>query len=97
MKSITEEPEDFLLASAYPNPFNPMTTLSYDLVEDTEIGIKIFDITGRQVAEILQSKDKQNPGHYEIIWNANDCSSGIYFVIFETENTVAKQKLVLMK
>ncbi|MBC8214177.1 MAG: T9SS type A sorting domain-containing protein [Candidatus Marinimicrobia bacterium] len=97
LKSVSEEAEDFLLASAYPNPFNPMTTLSYDLVQDTEIEIKIFDITGRQVAEILQTNHKQSPGHYEIIWNANEYSSGIYFVIFETENAITTQKLVLMK
>ena len=93
-------PEEFYLLQNYPNPFNPSTTISYDLPEQTEVSIKIFDISGRLVSELANST--QSAGHYSIVWNGTNSAgervgSGMYVVRLSSKPFSASQKVLLLK
>jgi hypothetical protein len=70
-------PNKFALSQNYPNPFNPTTNINYDLPFDSKVMIKIFDITGREVASIVNQV--QVAGYYSVNFNASALSSGVYF------------------
>ncbi|MCF6238586.1 MAG: cohesin domain-containing protein, partial [Candidatus Marinimicrobia bacterium] len=75
-------PDQFILEQNYPNPFNPTTTISYGLPEASEVSIIIYDVKGREVANLVQSS--QSAGWYDIQWNGlsnsgNPASTGLYF------------------
>ena len=65
--------------TAYPNPFNPSTSLSFSLPQTGEVSLKLFDITGRNVATLANGK--YNAGSHRLNWNAETYASGIYFEI----------------
>ena len=78
-------PEEFALYNNYPNPFNPVTNIAFDLPEATEVVLEIYNISGQKVAELLNSY--QSEGTKEIIWNADGLASGIYYIqILSLEN-----------
>jgi hypothetical protein len=85
----------FALNNSYPNPFNPSTQLSFSLGVPGFTSLKIFDISGREVATLL---NEQTPaGNYTIAWNASHCASGIYFCRLVSGKHQAIQKIVLLR
>ena len=88
-------PGKTLLNRAYPNPFNPMTTLSYKLSKVGIIDLSIYNING-QVIETLVN-EQQHPGEYTLIWNAFEQPSGMYFLRLQSENDSFYQKLMIIK
>ena len=97
-----EIPAKFILHQNYPNPFNPLTTIGYELPVEGRVEIKIYDITGRDVAVLLN--EYKSAGIYQVKWNALDFPSGIYFysIRFNSEsrkalNYYSTRKLVLIK
>ncbi len=88
-------PQQFELFQNYPNPFNPVTNINYSLAVRTFTNIKIFDIRGIEVAELIN--EFQNPGVYSIDWNAGNLESGIYFYTLETEKFTDTKKMILLK
>ncbi len=89
-------PEEFNLSQNYPNPFNPTTKINFRVPEETNVNIKIFDITGREVKEILNKKEK--PGYYSITLNGSELSSGVYFYRMRTSSGYSSvKKLMLLK
>ncbi|MBT5078060.1 MAG: T9SS type A sorting domain-containing protein [Candidatus Marinimicrobia bacterium] len=88
-------PEDFAIVSAYPNPFNPSTSLSYTIPENGYLRISIYDLTGRLVESLYG--DYAAAGQHTINWNADMYSSGVYLAQFKYKNTLKTQKLMLMK
>jgi hypothetical protein len=82
-------PDSFQLSEPYPNPFNPVTTIKYDMPTDSEIEIIIYDLKGRMV-DILVSGLKE-AGSHEISWNAEIMASGVYFVRLKTPTHVMTQ------
>mgnify|MGYP000564573508 CR=1 FL=1 len=93
-------PTAFNLYNNYPNPFNPVTTLRYDLPEDALVNITIYDIMGRIVRTLINSQ--QNAGFKSIQWNAtNDAgsplSAGLYLYKRQADNFVQTRKMVLLK
>ncbi|RPI02736.1 MAG: DNRLRE domain-containing protein [Ignavibacteriae bacterium] len=87
-------PSDFHL-DAYPNPFNPITTITYQLDHAGLVSLAIMDIKGRKVDQLVNSF--QPTGVHRLQWHAGPCSSGIYFITLTSENKQAVKKLVLMK
>lgn len=88
------------LLDNYPNPFNPTTTISYDLNNYSKVKLEIFNIKGQKIVT-LEDYEK-NAGHHNIVWNGKDSdgssvSSGIYFYKLETEKYSSVKKMVLMK
>lgn len=70
-------PETFTLFGNYPNPFNPSTTIKYELSAPSQVTIQIFDISGKRVAMLVNTSQKANV--YEVQWNPTNISSGVYF------------------
>ncbi len=93
--SVKVIPEEFELNQAYPNPFNPITTISYGLPEDTFVQIRIYDLNGRQVSELVNNT--QSAGTYQVNWNASNQSSGVYLVKMVSGDYTKSQKLLLVK
>jgi len=73
----TEVPESFKLFQNYPNPFNAMTKLKFQMLKRGYAVLKLFDITGREVSVIVN--ESLDSGEYEVIFNADNFSSGVYF------------------
>jgi len=93
--SILVMPTEFNLSPAYPNPFNPVTTLKYSMPYTAEVSLTIYDIMGREVEVLLNENIKF--GYHSIKWNATRYSSGIYFVHMVTKHNQSTQKLMLIK
>jgi len=88
-------PSEIKLLPAYPNPFNPMTNISFVMEEENNIKLSIFDIRGREV-DILVNGLKGS-GEHTIIWDAADFASGIYYIHITADNHVETQKIMLIK
>jgi len=88
-------PENFKLYPAYPNPFNPTTTIWFRLASTQSLQIQIFDITGRLVETLIDEPLTQ--GEHEIVWNAGSQPSGVYFVRLQSGDFVENQKVLLIK
>ena len=100
--SIMDEPFPFTykLHSAYPNPFNPITTLRYDVPEDALVNITIYDMIGRGVKTLID--DQQTAGYRSLQWNAtNDAgqpvSAGLYLYTIQAGEFRQTKKMVLLK
>lgn len=89
-------PEEFLLMQNYPNSFNPITIINYELSESGKISLKVFDLLGREVAVLA---DEIKPaGRYSVEFNGSNLSSGIYFYKLSTESGFTDtKKLILFK
>ncbi|KQC06589.1 MAG: hypothetical protein APR54_07110 [Candidatus Cloacimonas sp. SDB] len=88
------------LSGNHPNPFNPETTINYQLAENSFVQLGIYNIKG-QLVRILVSEELK-AGFYEVIWNGTDdndrqVSSGVYYCILRTEDKSARNKLILIK
>ena len=88
----------------YPNPFNPKTTVSYNLNQDAEVAINVFNIKGQKVRTLVN--EKKNAGYHQVDWLGNDekgkpTSSGVYFVIVDAYNDgldfTSVKKVILLK
>ena len=88
-------PSAYSLSDAYPNPFNPSTTINYSLSEEGLVSITIYDISGRIVDELVS--ENKNPGSYDVIWNANNHATGVYFVKLSVNGFTETNKLMLIK
>jgi hypothetical protein len=70
-------PDKYVLHQNYPNPFNPVTTIQYQIPELSFVTIKVFDLLGNEVATLVN--DDKPSGNYEIDFNGNELTSGVYF------------------
>jgi hypothetical protein len=97
---VSQLPRKFKLYPAYPNPFNPVTTLHYDLPEDALVNITIYDMMGRIINNLVNST--QNSGYKSVQWNANNSaglpvSAGMYFYSIQAGDFKQIKKIVLLK
>ena len=88
-------PIEYVLYNVYPNPFNPVINITYEIPEYTNVQIIIFDLSGRQVQSLIN--EFQSPGYHSINWNADNHPSGMYFVKMIAGDYVNTQKLMLIK
>ena len=88
-------PEEFALSSAYPNPFNPSTSLDLSLNNDGHVSVKVYNVLGQLTATLVNGN--MNAGYHTLTWDASNMASGMYFVRVEAGSDVAVQKLMLMK
>jgi len=93
-------PEQFALYANYPNPFNPVTIVAYDIPEASDVLLEIYNITGQRV-KILVNK-RQEPNRYKVQWNGTNeagtqLSSGMYFYRIQAKDYSSVKKLILMK
>ena len=98
-------PTKYVLHPPYPNPFNPTTTIRYNIAVETlpqnnrdrkhATSLQIFDVNGRMVEVLVD--EKMELGNHEVQWNASELSSGIYFAELVSGENRSVQKLVLLK
>lgn len=88
-------PTEFNLYQNYPNPFNPSTTISFDLPNAEFVSLTIYDVLGKQVSTLVN--EYKNAGRYDIRFEANRLSSGMYFYKISAGNFNQIKKFILMK
>jgi len=88
-------PEEFSLSQNYPNPFNPTTTIKYSLPSDGFIKLSVFNAIGEEVSTLVN--EFKSAGNYEIHFDAEDLTSGIYFYRLKVDNSNLTRKMILLK
>ena len=93
-------PAAFALYATYPNPFNPTTTIPYDVPRASTVTLEVYDVLGVRVARLVEAE--QAPGRYQVAWRADHLASGVYFVRLVAEARPGRpfsavQKVVLVK
>jgi hypothetical protein len=100
IEETTSLPEYFSLYQNYPNPFNPSTVIKYSIpnnisIVNVNVVLKVYDVLGREVKTLVNKV--QNPGDYEVEFNAAELTSGIYFYTLSAGNFYQTKKLILLK
>lgn len=90
-----EQPAVFSLAEAYPNPFNPTTTIAYSVPENQEVVLNVFNTAGQLVQTLVNGMVER--GEHKVVFDASSLSSGVYVYTLRTANETATQKMVLVK
>jgi hypothetical protein len=85
----------FGIDGAYPNPFNARTKINYTVADEGHITIAAYNLLGQKAVAVFDGA--QQPGRHNIVWDASDCPSGVYFVRLQSGDKYKDIKLVLMK
>jgi len=94
--AVSSAPLTFLLSQNYPNPFNPTTTIEFTIPQDGRVVLKVCDITGREVATLVDENRKA--GEYQkVVFDASRYSSGVYFAVLQSEGKQLLKKMLLLK
>ncbi len=88
-------PDRFQLLPNYPNPFNPRTTIRYQLPQQAEVELSVYNTQGQRVAILVQGK--QAPGLYEVTFEAENLASGIYFYRLKAGSFLQIRKMILSR
>jgi hypothetical protein len=88
-------PKKFSLSQNYPNPFNPATKIDFDIPYDCNVSIKIYDISGREIKNLLN--EKKTAGYYTLDFNAGNISSGVCFYRIVADNFKEVKKMLVIK
>jgi len=88
-------PKEFKLEQNFPNPFNPTTTIQYQLPADARVTLKVYDILGSEVATLVN--EEQEAGYKEVQFNGSSYASGMYIYRLTTENFSSIKKMMLVK
>lgn len=96
---VTELPQQFRLEQNYPNPFNPETVINYELPVNGKVILKVYDLLGREVAELVN--EEKSPGRYAIKFSASsrgsNLSSGVYYYQLRAGTFIGTKKFVILK
>ncbi|MBI5476816.1 MAG: T9SS type A sorting domain-containing protein [Ignavibacteriales bacterium] len=96
-----EIPEKFSLHNAFPNPFNPSTSIRFDLPTEADVSLVVYDLLGKEIARLID--ERKPPGSYNVQWDANGVSTGIYFYrisVFDAKShlrSIETKKVILVK
>jgi hypothetical protein len=88
-------PQIFSLNQNYPNPFNAQTLIQYNLAGESDVSLTVFDILGRQVETLIDGY--QTAGPHQVIWNADNSPSGIYFYKLKAGDVVETKRMLLIR
>jgi flagellar hook assembly protein FlgD len=94
-------PKVFALHTNYPNPFNPETTIEFDLPKDASLQLKIYDVTGKLVRTYADG-ERWDAGYHSVVWDGKDergksLSSGMYFYRMITDEFNQTKQMLLLK
>ena len=95
VNEIQSIPNNYALFNNYPNPFNPSTTIIYQIPKQSMVKIRVCDILGQEVATIIN--EEQSAGEHSITFDGSTLSSGIYFYQLIAGNIILTKKFMLMK
>ena len=88
-------PMEYKLNNIYPNPFNPITNIEFTMPVRSDMVIQVYDLQGREVVTLLDNI--QEAGVHSVIWNAENESSGIYFIRMTSGSYSEMKKVMLLK
>lgn len=88
-------PKEYSLSENYPNPFNPVTKINFDIPVSGIVKLSVFDASGREVQTLLN--EFKEPGFYTVSFSAGYFASGVYFYRIETADFVMSRKMILLK
>jgi hypothetical protein len=88
-------PTDYALYQNYPNPFNPTTKIRYQLPNESKVVIKIYNLLGSEVMELVN--EQTEAGIYEVEFNAETLSSGTYIYKISADSYIETKKMILLK
>jgi hypothetical protein len=88
-------PTKYTLQQNFPNPFNPTTTIQYEIPKQTHVIINIYNCIGQRVTTLVN--ENVLPGYFRTVWNSAGCASGIYFYQIITNEFVQTKKMILLK
>ncbi|MHB9031402.1 MAG: T9SS type A sorting domain-containing protein, partial [Candidatus Latescibacterota bacterium] len=92
---VAQAPLEFRLGEARPNPFNPGTTIEYDLPGESAITLEVYNISGQKVATI--ERCRKSAGKHTVVWDARGLPSGVYFYTLRADGRVKTGKALLVK
>ena len=96
VKSISNEiPANYQLLQNYPNPFNPVTIIEYQIPKSSFVTLTVYDNIGNEIVKLVNTS--QRAGTYEVDFNGENLSSGIYYYRITTDDFTASRKMVLVK
>ncbi len=88
-------PTEFALAPNYPNPFNPRTTIEFALPEAVEVSLRVYDVTGRVVARLVEGS--MGVGNHRVTFDASRLASGIYLYWIQAGRFTEVRRMILVK
>ena len=91
----TELPDSYAISAAYPNPFNPTTTISISLPQPVRLNVSVFNVTGQQVAELADASFRE--GAHQFTFDASNLAGGVYFVRASSKGWSEVRKIVLVR
>ena len=89
-----EIPSNYSITN-YPNPFNPTTTINYQIPQNGFVTIKVYDMLGKEVAVLVN--ENKSAGYYNVNFNASRLTSGVYIYTITANNFVQSKKMLLIK
>ena len=92
---VKDIPTQYCLYQNYPNPFNPKTNIKYSITKEGMVTLSVYNMIGQKVSMLVN--EKKSPGTYEIIWDANRFSSGVYIYYLTSGSYSNSKKLILLK
>lgn len=92
---VSALPSAFRLAQNVPNPFNPITRITYDLPEPSDVTLNIYTLTGQHVATLVDQK--QEAGTYHVTWDGSGFANGLYFYRLRAGSFVETKIMSLIK
>ena len=92
---VQEIPGQILLKDIYPNPFNPSTTITFEIFQRGKVLLEVYDLNGFKVSSL--SDGFMEGGTHELVWDATGYSSGVYFVKLVSGKHVETRKILLIK
>jgi len=95
VEEIAQLPDEYFLYQNFPNPFNPTTTISYSIPEQSDIRIEVYNIIGQRVATLLDGN--KQAGNHSIVWQADNHPSGVYFARLEAGGRSETVKIELLR
>ena len=87
--------QNFSITSLYPNPFNPVTQIDYNVSQAGDLRLSVYNILGQEVAVLYNGY--QSEGDYQSIWNAGSLASGVYYINMMMHGQAETKKAVLIK
>jgi len=103
VENVGSLPDLYTLSQNFPNPFNPTTTIKYSIAPPNlpegevlqHVTLKVYDVLGREVATLVN--EEKLPGNYEIKFDGNNLSSGVYFYRLQAGSFSDSKKFILLK
>ena len=89
-------PQEFYLRQNFPNPFNPITNIRFEVPNSTPVTINIYNAVGQLVTTLINGQSFA-PGTYSVTWDASNVSSGVYFYQLKTDSYQQTMKMILLK